>query len=72
MNEKTPVQVALRWLLQQEQVIAIPKSGEPAHIRDNIKVFDFELSQGEMDRIFALDRDERLINPEFAPDWNES
>jgi 2,5-diketo-D-gluconate reductase B len=71
-KEKTPVQVALRWLLQQEQVIAIPKSGEPSHIRDNIDVFDFELTRDEMDRIFALDRDERLIDPEFAPDWNES
>ncbi len=72
VNGKTPVQVALRWLLQQEQVIAIPKSSEPQHIRANIDVFDFELTRGEMERIFALDRDERLIDPEFAPDWRES
>ncbi|TCO75159.1 aldo/keto reductase [Chromatocurvus halotolerans] len=72
VNGKTPVQVALRWLLQQEQVIAIPKSGEPSHIHDNIDIFDFELTSSEMDRIVALDRHERLIHPEFAPGWNES
>lgn len=69
---KTAIQVTLRWLLQQDQVMAIPKSTTPAHIRDNIGIFDFELSSEEMDRIFALDRNERLIDPEFAPDWNES
>jgi len=66
---KTPIQVTLRWLLQQDQVMAIPKSGTPSHIRDNIDVFDFALSSAEMDRIFTLDRDERLIDPDIAPDW---
>lgn len=69
---KSNVQVTLRWLLQQDQVMAIPKSEDPSHIRDNFDIFDFELSSVEMDRIFALDRNERLIDPEFAPDWSES
>lgn len=51
---KTPQQVALRWLLQQEQVSPIPRSGNPAHREQNFDVFDFEFSEEEMGRIFAL------------------
>lgn len=69
---KSPVQVTLRWLLQQDQVLAIPKSEDFSHIRDNFGIFDFELASAEMDRIFAMDRNERLIDPDFAPDWTES
>jgi diketogulonate reductase-like aldo/keto reductase len=45
---KTAAQVALRWLVQQDNVIAIPKASSPAHLRDNLDVFDFELSDAEM------------------------
>ncbi|MBV0925177.1 aldo/keto reductase [Halomicroarcula limicola] len=55
---KTPAQVALRWLLQQEQVAAIPKASSPAHLRANLDVFDFELTDEEMTEIF--DRQEGL------------
>lgn len=51
---KTPHQVALRWLLQQEKVSPIPRSSNPAHREQNFDVFDFELSDDEMDRIFAI------------------
>ena len=51
---KTPAQVALRWLLQQEMVAAIPKAASPGHIAENIDVFDFELGADEMERIFDL------------------
>lgn len=65
---KTPGQVALRWLVQQENVCAIPKSGNAERIKQNIDVFDFELTADEMQNIFALARpDGRLINPEWAP-----
>jgi len=66
---KTPAQVALRWLLQQDQVAAIPKASSAAHREANLDVFDFELSEDEMDRIFDLAGNERLINPSFAPAW---
>lgn len=69
---KSPVQVTLRWMLQQPKLLAIPKSADPDHIRANIDIFDFTLSPGEMDRIFDLERGERLIDPSFAPDWSES
>ncbi|WP_129113022.1 aldo/keto reductase [Halegenticoccus tardaugens] len=49
---KTPSQVALRWLIQQEHVSAIPKASRRAHQLENIEIFDFELSADEMARIF--------------------
>jgi 2,5-diketo-D-gluconate reductase B len=66
---KTPVQITLRWLLQQPQVAAIPKAATRAHREANLAIFDFKLSDEEMAQIFALERNERLVNPEDAPDW---
>jgi diketogulonate reductase-like aldo/keto reductase len=51
---KTPAQVTLRWLIQQETVAAIPKAADPEHIAENVDVFDFELTAEEMERIFDL------------------
>lgn len=51
-------QVVLRWHLQRG-VVAIPGSSNPAHIGENISVFDFALTQSEMDAIAALDRNEK-------------
>jgi 2,5-diketo-D-gluconate reductase B len=56
-------QVALRWLMQQN-VAAIPRSSNPQRIADNLKVFDFTLSDDEMKRISARKRpDGRIANP---------
>ncbi|WP_458207897.1 aldo/keto reductase [Haladaptatus sp. NG-SE-30] len=52
---KTGAQVALRWLLQQTNVIAIPKASRGEHLRENLDVFDFELTDGEMDAVFAVE-----------------
>jgi 2,5-diketo-D-gluconate reductase B len=51
---KTPAQVALRWLVQQDKVAAIPKAASEDHLKSNLDIFDFELSDEEMERIFAL------------------
>jgi diketogulonate reductase-like aldo/keto reductase len=51
------VQIILRWHIQ-EGFSVIPGSTNPAHIRENIEIFDFELSQAEMERIRAMDRGE--------------
>jgi 2,5-diketo-D-gluconate reductase B len=51
---KTPTQVALRWLIQQEKVAAIPKAASEDHLSSNFDIFDFELNDEEMKRIFAL------------------
>ncbi len=71
---KTTGQVALRWLIQQERVAAIPKAGSEKHIRENFDIFDFALSDGEMNEIFALARpDGRIVNPAgIAPKWDKA
>lgn len=52
---KSPAQVILRWHLQNGTVV-IPKSVHAERMRENIDVFDFELTDEEMDRISGLDR----------------
>jgi len=68
---KTPGQVTLRWLIQQN-VIAIPRTAKESRAAENFDIFDFELSAEEMDRIHALARpDGRLgdwIDPAFQWD----
>jgi 2,5-diketo-D-gluconate reductase B len=53
---KTATQVTLRWLVQQEKVSAIPKATGEEHLAENLDVFDFELSEEEMDSVFSLSR----------------
>ena len=55
---KSAAQVILRWHLQRG-VVAIPGSSNPDHIKENISIFDFSLSDEEMDRIAALNRNEK-------------
>jgi 2,5-diketo-D-gluconate reductase B len=70
-RHKTLAQIALRWLIQHEIVAAIPRSSNPARIAENLDVFDFRLTAGEMDRISALERPNgRVANPAFAPQWD--
>jgi len=66
---KTPSQVALRWLIQQRNVSAIPRSSDPEHREENFDIWDFELSDEQMQRVWDLDRNGRMIDPAFAPDW---
>ncbi len=57
-HNKSVVQVILRWDLQRG-VVAIPGSSNPDHIRENISVFDFSLTDDEMARIATLNRNEK-------------
>jgi 2,5-diketo-D-gluconate reductase A len=57
-HDRTPGQVVIRWHLQLGNVV-IPKSVTPERIEENIRVFDFELSEDEMAAIDALDANER-------------
>jgi 2,5-diketo-D-gluconate reductase A len=57
-HDRTPAQTVLRWHLQLGNVV-IPKSVTPSRIEENLHVFDFELSAGEMDRLGELERGER-------------
>lgn len=53
---KTAAQIILRWHIQSDG-IAIPGSRNPDHILENITIFDFELSEEEMQKITALETD---------------
>jgi len=61
-HAKTPAQILLRWGMQRQTVV-IPKSTHEGRIRENIGVFDFELSTSEMTEIAALDRKLRFVDP---------
>ena len=56
---KTPAQIILRWHIQ-EGYIVIPGSKNPEHIRENIDVFDFSLTNEEINIISWLDRQQRF------------
>ena len=58
---KTSAQVILRWHLQAGN-IAIPGSSNEAHIQENYEIFDFELKDDEMERMSALNRNERFAS----------
>jgi diketogulonate reductase-like aldo/keto reductase len=62
-----PAQVALAWLLSQDHVAAIPEATSPKHITSNFRALDVDLGDDEIQRITALERGERLIDPPFAP-----
>ena len=58
---KTPAQVILRWHTQMGFVV-IPGSKNVSHIRDNLNIFDFELTNAEMAEIAALNRGVRYYH----------
>ena len=58
---KTSAQIILRWHLQAGN-IAIPGSSNEDHIQENYEIFDFELTDEEMERMTALDKDERFAS----------
>jgi diketogulonate reductase-like aldo/keto reductase len=55
---KTPAQIVLRWHIELGNIV-IPKSVTPARIRENIEVFDFELTPDDLSAIATLDRNGR-------------
>ena len=65
---KTLSQVILRWQLQEGNVV-FPKTLNPAHMAENLDVFDFELNEHEMAQIAALPQKPYYTVPEQAPDW---
>jgi diketogulonate reductase-like aldo/keto reductase len=58
---KTCPQIILRWHVQAGNIV-IPGSKNPAHIRDNFELFDFALTDAEMERIAAMDKRARYYN----------
>ncbi len=60
-------QISLAWLMQKEGVVAIPKASSEKHIRDNYQSLELELDQEDIEKIESIDREERMVDPEFAP-----
>lgn len=70
---KSPVQVCLRWLVQQDGVAAIPRTQSAERVKSNFAIFDFDLTPAEMDEISGLARpDGRVVDPQIAPEWDRS
>ena len=58
---KTNAQIILRWHIQEGNVV-FPKATNPAHIRENLEIFDFELTESEMSEIKAMNSNTRFFN----------
>jgi len=69
-HDASPAQVSLAWLLSKENVVPIPKSATPEHIRDNYAALDLELDDEDVEKIDGIEREERLVDFPAAP-WNE-
>jgi 2,5-diketo-D-gluconate reductase B len=68
---KSAGQVALRWLLDQPNVVALPKASSHERRAENLDVFDFDLTDDERGAIAALaHRHLRTADPEWAPAWD--
>ncbi|MDR6920905.1 MULTISPECIES: aldo/keto reductase [Chryseobacterium] len=67
---KTTAQVILRWHLQ-EGFVVIPKSVTPSRIEENFNVFDFELTEDEMNTVRSLDTGKRLFFDPKDPEWEQ-
>lgn len=60
-------QVSLAWLMQKDGVVAIPKASSEEHIRDNYEALDLELDEEDVEKIESIEREERVVDPDFAP-----
>lgn len=67
---KSPAQVTLRWLLDQENVAAIPKASSRAHAASNLKIFDFTLTAEDRAAIDGLRGGHRIVDPGWGPHWD--
>lgn len=69
-HDKSSAQVSLRYLVQRG-VVAIPRTATPAHLKQNLDVFDFNLSDAEMTELRKLNATNmRVVNPPHAPKWD--
>lgn len=66
----TPAQVALKWLLDQDDVAAIPKAERESSQRENFGALSVQLDAEDRAAITALPKDQRFVNPPFAPAWD--
>ena len=60
-------QISLAWLMQKDGVVGIPKASSEEHIRDNYEALDLELEEEDIEKIESIDREDRQVDPGFAP-----
>jgi diketogulonate reductase-like aldo/keto reductase len=65
--DKSPAQVVLKWAVEQDVVI-LPKSSSPEHVRQNAELFDWELAAEDRERLDDLERDDPVYDHP-ARDW---
>lgn len=67
-----PTQIALAWLLEQQGVAAVPKAAGKSNQLSNLASLDVHLDKDDLATIAALPKNERLVSPAFAPQWDEA
>src|SRR3954463_6430169 len=69
-HNATAAQVALKWLLDQDGVAAIPKASRRESQQANLDALKITLDDADRNQIAALPKDRRCVNPGFAPAWD--
>ncbi len=67
-HDKSAAQVILRWLIQKK-IPVIPKASSLEHLKENIDIFDFSLTESEMKKLDSLNMDKRFCMPD-EPEFN--
>jgi 2,5-diketo-D-gluconate reductase B len=68
-HQATPAQIALAWV-HSRNIVPIPSSTKKEHIQSNLEAMNITLDRDDLEAIRGLDRDERIANPGFAPNWD--
>ena len=69
-HDASAAQVALKWLLDQEGVAAIPKASRAESQKANLGALEVRLDDEDRSLIAGLPKDKRCVNPGFAPGWD--
>jgi 2,5-diketo-D-gluconate reductase B len=69
-HNASAAQVALKWLLDQDSVAAIPKASRKESQQANLDALKLKLDDEDRKAIAALPKDKRFVNPGFAPAWD--
>ena len=64
------VNLVLKWLLDQDNVAAIPKAASKANQQSNLDALKVKLDDEDRRAIALLPKDQRLVSPDFAPEWD--
>lgn len=67
----TPAQVALRWSVQQQGVVAVAGAEDVGQMRENLRALTISLDVAEMEAISALHRGHRVVDPAHGPVWDD-